>query len=154
MDAEQREARHLPSSRSLGRLRRTWSISFVNVFTRVIRNYQRRRGRGEEAVSPTARMLFNDNGTDWRRSAACRGCDVELFFPVGSTGPAISQIDAAKAVCGHCPVRADCLDFALVTNQEAGVWGGATEEERRRLRRSWLAQRRRRLLASPQPAPS
>ena len=92
-----------------------------------------------------ARTLFDDREPEWRRSAAFRGCDVELFFPVSTTGPAIDQITAAKAVCDACPVRADCLDFALVTNQEAGVWGGATEEERRRLRRSWLAQRRRRL---------
>jgi WhiB family redox-sensing transcriptional regulator len=107
-----------------------------------------------ETVSRAARTLFNENGAGWRGSAACRGCDVELFFPVGSTGPAVDQIAAAKAVCGYCPVRADCLDFALVTNQESGVWGGATEEERRRLRRSWLAQRRRRFQAERQPAPS
>ena len=105
-------------------------------------------------MSRAARMLFQENGAGWRRGAACRGCDVELFFPVGTTGPAIDQIASAKAVCSTCPVRADCLDFALVTNQEAGVWGGATEEERRRLRRSWLAQRRRRLLAARQPSPS
>ena len=105
-------------------------------------------------MSRAAKTLFNENGTAWRTSAACRGCDVELFFPVGSTGPAVDQIAAAKAVCGHCPVRADCLDFALVTNQESGVWGGATEEERRRLRRSWLAQRRRRLQAVRQPTPT
>jgi WhiB family redox-sensing transcriptional regulator len=99
-------------------------------------------------------MLFNENGAEWRRHAACQGCDVGLFFPVGTTGPAVDQIAAAKVVCGHCPVRGDCLDFALVTNQESGVWGGATEEERRRLRRSWLAQRRRRLQEARQPAPS
>ena len=96
-------------------------------------------------MSRTAKNLFNGTFPEWRRNAACNGCDVELFFPVGSTGPAIAQIAAAKEVCGQCPVQAECLDFALVTNQESGVWGGATEEERRRLRRSWLAQRRRRL---------
>ena len=105
-------------------------------------------------MSRAARTLYDDNPPAWRRYAACRGCDVELFFPVGSTGPAIDQIAAAKEVCGTCPVRADCLDFALVTNQESGVWGGATEEERRRLRRSWLAQRRRRLQAAAHHASS
>lgn len=98
--------------------------------------------------------LLSENDTEWRWRAACRGCDVELFFPVGRTGPAVDQIGAAKAVCGLCPVRAQCLDFALVTNQEAGVWGGATEDERRRLRRSWLAQRRRRLPEAGRAAPS
>ena len=94
-----------------------------------------------------ANRLYEENAGTWRRYAACNGCDVELFFPVGVTGPAVDQIAEAKVVCARCPVRAECLDFALVTNQEAGVWGGASEEERRRLRRSWLAQRRRRLQA-------
>ena len=105
-------------------------------------------------MSRVVRTLSEGPGTAWRRSAACRGSDVAFFFPVGTTGPAIEQIAAAKAVCGHCPVRAECLDFALVTNQEFGVWGGATEDERRRLRRSWLAQRRRRLQAAAQPSPT
>ncbi len=104
-------------------------------------------------MSRAARTLFDDNPPAWRRYAACQGCDVELFFPVGTTGPAIDQIAAAKEVCGTCPVRADCLDFALVTNQESGVWGGTSEEERRRLRRSWLAQRRRRLQAAAPASP-
>jgi WhiB family redox-sensing transcriptional regulator len=104
-------------------------------------------------VVKAANRLYEERAGDWRQHAACNGCDVELFFPVGVTGPAIDQIEAAKAVCHTCPVRAECLDFALVTNQECGVWGGASEEERRRLRRSWLAQRRLRLQNSgPPPA--
>ena len=59
----------------------------------------------------------------------------ELFFPIGTTGGALDQIDAAKRVCGQCPVTHECLEFALGTNQESGVWGGLTEEERRRLRK-------------------
>ena len=43
--------------------------------------------------------------------------------------------DAARRVCGQCPVTTECLEFALGTNQESGVWGGLTEEERRRLRK-------------------
>ncbi len=41
----------------------------------------------------------------------------------------------ARRVCGQCPVTGDCLEFALATNQEAGVWGGLTEDDRRRLRK-------------------
>jgi WhiB family redox-sensing transcriptional regulator len=104
-------------------------------------------------VVKAARRLYEEGTGDWRKLAACNGCDVELFFPVGVTGPAVDQIEAAKAVCNHCPVRTDCLDFALATNQECGVWGGASEEERRRLRRSWLAQRRLRLQAARDPRP-
>lgn len=71
----------------------------------------------------------------WRLRAACRDSAPELFFPVGATGLALEQIERAKDVCRRCPVRAECLDFALETNQEAGVWGGTSEEERRGLRR-------------------
>ena len=80
---------------------------------------------------------------DWRGDAACRHTDPDLFFPVGTTGPAIEQIEAAKAVCRGCEVQRPCLEFALATNQEAGVWGGTSEEERRKLRKAWLARQRR-----------
>ena len=80
---------------------------------------------------------------DWRQNAACIGEDPELFFPVGTTGPAIDQVEKAKAVCRGCGVIDQCLEWALATNQDAGVWGAMSEEERRTLRRS--RQRRRRL---------
>jgi WhiB family redox-sensing transcriptional regulator len=80
---------------------------------------------------------------DWRDNAACRDTDPDLFFPIGTTGPAVDQIDSAKAVCDRCDAQAACLEFALATNQESGIWGGTSEEERRRLRKSWLAHQRR-----------
>ncbi len=82
--------------------------------------------------------------TDWRQMAACRDSEPTLFFPVGSTGPALDQIAAAKEICVSCVVKDECLQYALETNQEAGVWGGYAEDERRRLRKRWLAERRRR----------
>ena len=63
--------------------------------------------------------------------------------PSGRTGPAVDQIEAAKRVCRGCDALEPCLDFALATNQESGVWGGTSEEERRKLRKAWLAARRR-----------
>jgi WhiB family transcriptional regulator, redox-sensing transcriptional regulator len=80
---------------------------------------------------------------DWRKVAACRHTEPDLFFPIGTTGPAVDQIDAAKRVCFACEALEPCLEFALATNQESGVWGGTSEEERRKLRKSWLAARRR-----------
>ena len=77
---------------------------------------------------------------DWRHRARCRDVDPELFFPVGTTGPAEAQVQAAKAICALCPVREECLQWALDTAQDAGVWGGLSEEERRDIRR---ARRRR-----------
>jgi WhiB family redox-sensing transcriptional regulator len=82
--------------------------------------------------------------TWWISAAACIGWDPELFFPVGSSGPALEQIAEAKAVCTTCPVRDDCLEWSLATFQDAGVWGGLDEEERRTIRRA----RRRALLAA------
>jgi WhiB family transcriptional regulator, redox-sensing transcriptional regulator len=71
----------------------------------------------------------------WRDHALCRDTDPALFFPVGTTGTALAQIEKAKQVCGECEVRRDCLDFALATNQDSGIWGGLSEEERRIIRR-------------------
>lgn len=85
---------------------------------------------------PGLRGALPSPGTSgWRRHAACRGEDPELFFPVGSPGPVLEQIAAAKALCAKCPVRAACLRFALETGQGYGIWGGLTEDERRNLRR-------------------
>jgi WhiB family redox-sensing transcriptional regulator len=73
---------------------------------------------------------------DWLDLARCRDQDPELFFPLGSTGPALEQIEAAKAVCRRCDVRATCLEWALETGQDCGVWGGTSEDERRAIRRA------------------
>jgi WhiB family redox-sensing transcriptional regulator len=78
---------------------------------------------------------------DWVQRARCKDEDPELFFPIGTTGPAAEQIQRAKAVCAQCPVRQECLDWALATGQDAGVWGGTSEEERRVMRRTRRADR-------------
>lgn len=82
---------------------------------------------------------------DWRSQAACTDEDPELFFPIGSTGPAVDQIAEAKKVCARCEVRGPCLEYAISSNQDAGVWGGLSEDERRSLKRKRQRQRRRRM---------
>ena len=69
----------------------------------------------------------------WRELAACRGTDLEVFFPGrGETaGP-------ARQVCAGCPVRQPCLDYAITNRIVYGVWGGLTERERRALRSGWV----------------
>ena len=67
---------------------------------------------------------------DWRHEAACRDEDPELFFPIGNTGPALMQIEEAKAVCRRCSVVDTCLAWALESGQDAGVWGGLSEDDR------------------------
>ena len=72
---------------------------------------------------------------DWRHKAVCREEDPELFFPVGNSGPALAQIAKAKLVCNPCPVASQCLNWAIESGQDAGVWGGMAEDERRALKR-------------------
>ena len=86
--------------------------------------------------------VFDSDNDGWRNQAACRSTHPELFFPSGSTGAVLGQIQAAKAICRSCPAQAPCLQFALETNQEAGIWGGTDEEERRQMRTAWRAGRR------------
>ena len=86
-------------------------------------------------AAPTRKRPPKWDMGDWRQSAACRHSDPNLFFPIGDTGPAVEHAEAAKAVCRQCPVRVDCLEYALTSNQDTGVWGGTTEEDRRKLRR-------------------
>ena len=71
----------------------------------------------------------------WRNRAACLDEDPELFFPIGNTGPALLQIEEAKAVCRRCAVVETCLKWAIESGQDAGVWGGLSEDERRALKR-------------------
>jgi len=74
--------------------------------------------------------------SDWRHLAACRNTDADAFFPIGNTGPALLMIEDAKAVCRDCPVRDNCLNWAIEHGEDAGVWGGMSEDERRALKRS------------------
>lgn len=80
-----------------------------------------------EAVS----RIFTPRGDrSWVPQAACLGMDPELFYP--SRGESLAP---AKAVCAACPVRSECLEYALGGRERYGVWGGRSERERQRLRR-------------------
>lgn len=92
-------------------------------------------------MSTLLARVFDPAKEEWRKQAACREMEPDLFFPVGTTGPALVQIEESKRICAICEVRAECLEFALATNQESGVWGGTSEEERKILRKKWLAGR-------------
>jgi WhiB family redox-sensing transcriptional regulator len=91
------------------------------------------------------RFRHDPEGMRWIARAGCLGEDPEMFFPVGSGPAALEQEAEAKLVCGTCPVRDECLEWALATCQDAGVWGGLGEEERRRIRR---ARRRARIVTA------
>lgn len=74
---------------------------------------------------------------NWVGRAACSGLDPAIFYP-----PTDEDADAAKAICGECPVQEACLEHAIDHREKNGVWGGATERERLRIIR-----RRRRVRA-------
>lgn len=77
---------------------------------------------------------------DWLADAACRGATTDVFFPTSESG-----VGAATAICAACPVREECLEYAIATRQPEGVWGGLTVVERRRLlRRRQKAARKQR----------
>ena len=66
----------------------------------------------------------------WVDRAVCRDLSVDLFFPNYGDKRQISALANAKAVCATCPVRPECLDWALRTNSRHGVFGGTTPDER------------------------
>jgi WhiB family redox-sensing transcriptional regulator len=68
--------------------------------------------------------------SDWRDRAACRGADIDLFFPEWAAGSASRDTEQAKLMCRDCPVRTLCLDWALSHGAAFGIWGGRTEAER------------------------
>ena len=94
------------------------------------------------ALSSSHLLSLTIASDEWRRTAACRDTDPDLFFPVGTTGPAIEQIENAKAVCRSCDAQTLCLEYAIATNQDSGIWGGTSEEERRKLRKQYAARQR------------
>lgn len=66
--------------------------------------------------------------TTWMAAASCRQLPPETFFPDDGGG-----VEAAKRVCNRCPVRSQCLEFALAHHIAHGVWGGTSERGRLRL---------------------
>jgi WhiB family redox-sensing transcriptional regulator len=68
---------------------------------------------------------------DWFNQGECLGVDPELFFP--ERGASSRE---AKACCTACPVRQQCLDYALDNSEKFGIWGGLSERQRRQIRRT------------------
>lgn len=73
--------------------------------------------------------------TDWTAARACADINPTVFFP--EQGDNLG-VQAAKAICATCPVRIECLDYAVDNVEQFGIWGGTTMRQRQRIR----AQRR------------
>jgi WhiB family redox-sensing transcriptional regulator len=68
--------------------------------------------------------------TTWMAQAQCKDVNPDYFFPEDGYGVLLAQ-----KICFDCPVRLECLEYALKNNMDHGVWGGTSERERRRIRR-------------------
>lgn len=86
--------------------------------------------------------LLARTGEDWRYKAACLRARPDAMFPAENDK---AGIKFARALCQRCPVRRQCLTWALDNGEQHGIWGGATPEERalRGVRR-WCTKCRRR----------
>ena len=68
----------------------------------------------------------------WMRNAACQGQGFHPWFPTDEVG---EEADTARQVCAGCPVRPECLDYALDCSIRHGLWGGLSPRERAALNR-------------------
>lgn len=73
---------------------------------------------------------------DWPNESACGPEDAELFFAEKGYGKSEDpDVLAAKEICKKCPVKVECLEWALSHNEPFGIWGGLTPSERRRIKK-------------------
>ncbi len=79
---------------------------------------------------------MNEERYTWQERAACRGIEPEIFFPISD-----EEAGPAKAICGACEARQQCLLFSFQNRERYGVWGGVTEKERIEMVRRGVAQR-------------
>jgi WhiB family redox-sensing transcriptional regulator len=94
--------------------------------------------------------LIFDESIDhtWRVDARCAGADTEIFYPPRDKALYNRVAAKAKVFCNGpkgtspCPVRANCLWFAVTTDEQHGVWGGMSHRERNALVRKWQKQYR------------
>lgn len=80
----------------------------------------------------SAALTLVPDPDSWRQYAACHGANPALWYLDRSRGEGFKE---ARAVCARCPVRAQCLQWALAHNERFGMWGGLSPQERRHLRR-------------------
>lgn len=82
------------------------------------------------SITPvTVTPAVDDSTTAWMKLGNCRNYPPDVFFPSDGVG-----VDRARKICNaDCPVKEQCLEYALAHRIEHGVWGGTSERERRRI---------------------
>ena len=101
---------------------------------------------GEAAPDPVEEQPRRRRSLVWQDDAHCLGLDPDIFFPEQG-----ESAEDARAVCADCPVIDECLDYAIDTNQELGIWGGTNGRERRRIAAARRSARRAREIDSLPP---
>jgi len=92
------------------------------------------RIRSKGRVIPQVQVEHGSGlAVDWMALGKCSELDPAIFFPHDGVG-----VEAAKRICMECPVKAECLEYALANRIAHGVWGGTSERQRQRI----LSQRR------------
>lgn len=84
----------------------------------------------------TLPLLAAAPSTEWQIHGLCRAVDSTIFFPPAHfehKPEREAREKRAKAVCNECPVRSECLEWALSTREPHGVWGGYAEGERKHM---------------------
>ena len=84
-----------------------------------------------------ARDKLFDRDVTWKQRGNCAGMDPGKFFPPQGTSSKAVRLLILET-CSYCPVREDCLQYAIETGEDEGIWGGMTARDRRPLRREWL----------------
>jgi WhiB family redox-sensing transcriptional regulator len=85
---------------------------------------------------PRGRQLLIQSTPDWHDEAICKGA-TKVFYPDANADKreSVRNINRAKKICAGCPVRVECLEYAIENGEDKGVWGGTSERERRRMRK-------------------
>jgi hypothetical protein len=109
-----------------------WSSSERLEMARRQQEYRIRTGRTIHTEASPLRStrraeVMAGRPENWKEQAACRGKDPELFFVERG-----DDAGEAKRICRECPVRLQCLEYALTVKERYGIWGGLGEHERRR----------------------
>lgn len=85
--------------------------------------------------SATLPRLRHIMGTDWRQQARCSSLPKSYFFDYNKQIYPLPErrerIRNAKNVCRGCAVRDKCYEFAVLNNEQHGIWAGTLPEERK-----------------------
>jgi len=101
----------------------------------LIRQPAGKKPRGSvPSIARLVELMDSAFTSDWESAALCAQTDPEEFYPERG-----GNAKVPKRICSACPVRDECLAYALATDERFGIWGGLSERERRNLQKQIAA---------------